>query len=285
MAFGHTLIGTMLAQLCGKKSLFKIACSGPFGDLSLLSSFRFGKEAIEILKTTDAIVAISREVKDELISYGFSERRIHLIPNGVNTSDFQRETPYEYPSYDTPFRFVLPGRRCPQKGIDTTIKAIGILKNRGCSRRFIVELYGNDYPEYDYQSMAKEAGIADYIQFSPYNTDMKKLLNAVHCFILPSRGEGLSNAMLEAMSMELPVIVSRVSGTEDVVTDRRDGLLIAPDSPEQLAEAMSLILNDRSMAEQLRHNARARVSNSFSLDVVADRYRKLYENLLTGNKN
>lgn len=279
MAFGHAVTAVILGQLCKKKTLFKIACAGPFGELALLSTFRFGRTAIEILKQTDAVAAISTEVRNELINYGFEPERIHTVPNGVEVDVFDRDVPYKYPAGGEDFRFALIGRRTPQKGIDTTISAVRRLKERNI-KGFVVELYGHDYFEYDYRKMAEEAGVSDRIRFFPYTSDVKKLLNGIHCFILPSRGEGLSNALLEAMSMQVPVIASKVSGTVDVVTDGQDGLLIDPDTPEELAGRMENMLQSEAVGVDLGKKARERMLSSFSIDMIADRYRKIYDQLL-----
>lgn len=279
MAFGHAVTAVILGQMCRKKTLFKIACAGPYGELAVLSTFRFGRTAIEILKQADAVAAISTEVANELIGYGFDPAKIHKIPNGVNVADFNRQAPYVFPARDEPFRFVLIGRRVPQKGIDTAIEAARLLKDRRV-RRFTVELYGHDYIEHDYRKTAADAGVTDVVRFYSYTTEIKKLLNDIHCFILPSRGEGLSNALLEAMSMQLPCIASRVSGTIDIITDRTDGLLINHSSPTELADAMQELLESERRALALGAAARERVCSGFSIDVVADRYKMLYQTLM-----
>jgi glycosyltransferase involved in cell wall biosynthesis len=96
---------------------------------------------------------------------------------------------------------------------------------------------------------------------------------------LPSRGEGLSNSLLEAMAMGIPVIASSVSGTPDVIDDGEDGLLIPPDSAASLAAAMSTIIHHPGQAEILGQNARRKVERSFSLQSVAFRYSTLYDGL------
>jgi glycosyltransferase involved in cell wall biosynthesis len=140
-------------------------------------------------------------------------------------------------------------------------------------------LYGEDYPEHDYRSMARELGVMDSVHFFPFENDILSLYQSADCFVLPSRGEGLSNALLEAMAMELAVIATSVSGTTDVVDDGKDGILIPPDSPEALFAAMVRIIRDREMAGQLGLNARRKVEQHFSLESVARQYSELYGNL------
>jgi glycosyltransferase involved in cell wall biosynthesis len=94
-----------------------------------------------------------------------------------------------------------------------------------------------------------------------------------------SRGEGLSNALLEAMATALPVIATRVSGTADVVTDGEDGLLIPPESSESLAKAMATVMQQPDLARRLGQQARQKMLRAFSLDSVAQQYSELYASL------
>jgi L-malate glycosyltransferase len=274
-AFGHAIVSIVVAQVFHKKSIVKIACAGSYGDLNVFSGFVGFKWAIHILRQADAMIAISREVEDELLRWKFSPRRVIRIPNGVDTEFFQRSAPFPP---RPPVRFILVGRRTPQKGIDLALRAGKILLERG-STQFELKFYGLDYPEYDYRQMASELGVTQRVEFLPYNESIRDVLHAAHCLILPSRGEGMSNVLLEAMSFELPVIASKVSGTVDIVDDTVNGLLIPTDSPDALADAMATILRDPDLATRLGQNARRRVVNCFSIDSVAQQYSELYTRL------
>lgn len=276
MAYGHAVVAVVVARFFRRKCIIKIACAGEYGELYDISQFEYSALGFEILRQADGVIAVSREVEEELLSYGFSPNRIIRIPNGVDTEKFTRNRPF--PSRDK-VRFLLTGRRHPQKGIDVLLDAIKILQEKGLGDRFEVVLYGVDFPKYNYRLMAQELGVAALVEFLPYNQNMLEIYRQVHAFLLPSRGEGLSNALLEAMSMELPVIVSRVSGMTDVVDDGKDGMLIPSESPQALATAMARIINEPEFAIQIGQNARRKAENHFSLDSVARQYSELYEQL------
>jgi glycosyltransferase involved in cell wall biosynthesis len=89
----------------------------------------------------------------------------------------------------------------------------------------------------------------------------------------------MSNSLLEAMSMQLAVIASPVSGTADIVEDGKDGLLIPPDSPEELARSMACVIQDAPLMLRLGQEARVKVTRHFSLDHVAEQYSQLYRSL------
>ncbi|MGD0781387.1 MAG: glycosyltransferase family 4 protein [Candidatus Aminicenantales bacterium] len=278
-AFGHAVAAVLAARFLGKPCVIKIACAGDFGDLAVFSKFAGFERGLRILRHADAMIAISSEVAEDLRRWGFSEQRILRIPNGVDTAAFRRKRPLSF-SAAVPARFILLGRRTPQKGIDVALRAVRFLSDRGWNRNtFEVVFHGLDYPAHDYKSMAHELGVTELVEFRPSAPNIKDVLQNAQAFILPSRGEGLSNALLEALAMEMPVVASRVSGTTDVITDGVDGWLIPPDSPEALAEAMESVLQDPARAAARGRKGRIRVKQEFSLDKVADRYSELYTRL------
>jgi glycosyltransferase involved in cell wall biosynthesis len=279
MAYGHAVVAVVVARCFGKKCIIKIACAGEFGDLYNFSKFDGFSRALQILYQADAIVAVSLEVEQELLRYGFSPTRIVHIPNGVDTQYFKRNCLFPE---SNKVRFVLIGRRHPQKGIDTTLQAAKLLQNEGMGNHFEIKLYGEDYPEHNYQNMARQLGLTKVVKFFPFERDILPVYRSAHCLLLPSRGEGLPNSLLEAMAMELAVIVSRVSGTTEVVDDGENGVLIPSDSPEALARAMALIIQNPDQALRFGRSARHKVTSRFSLDSVARQYSNLYH-LVCGN--
>lgn len=276
MAFGHSVVAVVAARTLGKKCIIKIACTGEYGDLATFSTFPGFSQALVILRQADAVVAISRMVEEELISYGWPAQRIVTIPNGVDTDCFQRVGSLPEGART---RFVLMGRRHPQKGIDVALLAARKLVDQGLRDRFEVKMYGADYPEHDYHALARELQVNDLVELLPFEPDVLSAYRSAHCLLLPSRGEGMSNSLLEAMAMELAVITTNVSGTIDVVDDGQDAMVIPPDDPDALARRMSDVILNRPLIHELGLRARAKVLSKFSLASVARQYSELYQRL------
>lgn len=276
MAYGHAVVATVVARSFGKKCIVKIACLGEYGELDTFAQFPRFNWALEILYQADALIAISRDVEADLLRRGFPPQRIRHIPNGVDTDYFT--PPHAFP-IRPPVRFILLGRRHPQKGIDLALQAARVLQAQGLSEQFHISFYGVAYPEYDYERMAHQLGVTDNVAFFPFHERPLDIYQAAHCLLLPSRGEGLSNALLEAMATALPVIATPVSGTVDVVTDGEDGLLIPPESSEALARAMETVIRQPDLARRLGQQARHKMLQTFSLDRVAQQYSTLYASL------
>ncbi len=273
--FNHAVISTVAAQWLGKKSILKIACAGEVGDLNVFSQFAGFNLALRLLHQTDAVIAISTDIERELLDYGFPPGRIYRIPNGVDTDAFQRHRAFPERSN---IIFLLIGRRTPQKGIDVAFKAMQALLQKGI-RNIELRLYGLDYPEYDYRKTAQACGVQEVVRFYPYTDEMQDVYHDAHCLILPSRAEGLSNVLLEAMSLELPVIATCISGTVDVVEHGKHGLLIPPEDHEALAAAMEQVITSPEEAVAWGKRARQRIIDKFSLAEVAQRYSHLYQRI------
>jgi len=274
---GHAVVSTLVARWLGKKNLIKLACAGTFGDLEVFSQLPYAKWGLQILRQADAFVAVSREIQAELLEHGFSPERIHIIPNGVDAQEFQRTHPFPSTSKR---QFILLGRRTPQKGIETALKAMKILADKGLAPGLELKLYGWDYPEWDYRQMSRDLQVDRYVSFLPFEENIFDVYQEAYCLLLPSVGEGLSNVLLEAMAMELPVIGSRVSGTEEVLDHQKNGLLIPPESPDALATAMELVLTNPALATGLGRQGRRKVQEYYSLDAVARQYAELYDFLM-----
>jgi glycosyltransferase involved in cell wall biosynthesis len=106
-------------------------------------------------------------------------------------------------------------------------------------------------------------------------------LQQADIFILPSRAEGHSNALLEAMACGLPVIVSDIPANLDVIENNRNGLTFRTGDPASLVKAVISLLEHPELREQLGGIARQTIESQYSLSFIAERYISLYKDVLT----
>jgi glycosyltransferase involved in cell wall biosynthesis len=100
-------------------------------------------------------------------------------------------------------------------------------------------------------------------------------------FVLSSSSEGLSNTILEAMATGLPVVATAVGGADELIDDRRTGLLVPARDPEALAAALARVIGDAAAREAMGRAARARAESAFDLVHTIKRYEDLYEEVLS----
>ncbi|HLQ28907.1 MAG TPA: glycosyltransferase family 4 protein [Ktedonobacteraceae bacterium] len=135
------------------------------------------------------------------------------------------------------------------------------------------------------ERMVSELDISDSVEFMGMRKDIPELLQQAWGFVCPSRWESLPNALLEAMACGLPCVATRVSGTEDIMIDGKNGLMVEPEEPVEMALALQRIIEDSNLAQQLGKMARATIIPDYQLTTVVKRFTELYRYLITHHKH
>ena len=163
-----------------------------------------------------------------------------------------------------------------EKGHDVLIEAAGRLSPS--TRRVHFVLVGWGPLEEAVRSAVHDAGLQDSVTVLGRRQDTLRLMAASDLFVLPSRQEGMPVALMEALSVGLPVVATRVGGVGDIITDGRQGMLVEPDAPPPLADAIAALAADPGRRAELRAGALERAEQ---LDITAAarlieaRYREL----------
>jgi glycosyltransferase involved in cell wall biosynthesis len=134
------------------------------------------------------------------------------------------------------------------------------------------------------RALVRERGIEESVRFVGSRTDVPDLLRASDLFVHPSREEGFSNAILEAMAAELPVVASAVGGNPEAVVDGETGRLVPPRDPERFADALMELLADESKRRTFGEAGRRRATERFSLDRMVEEMESLYDSLARGGR-
>ena len=130
------------------------------------------------------------------------------------------------------------------------------------------------------EAEARRLDLAPAVRMPGIRDDVDDVLSAIDCFALPSRWEGMPNALLEAMAAARPVVASDIDGIRDLVADGETGWRTPPDDVPALATALLRALDLPDLAARLGQNARAWVQTHASLDQMADAYADAYRSLL-----
>jgi glycosyltransferase involved in cell wall biosynthesis len=226
-------------------------------------------------------LALSARIREYLIESGFGEHQIVHVPNGVDATAYEDVAAHRAhrppPAPDDALTVVCSARLSYQKGQDVLLQAWRIVQERLSTARLILAGEGPQRPEFEH--LTANLGMADTVAFAGLVSDMRGLLASAHAFALPSRSEGMSNALLEAMAAGLPCVATRVSGSEDAIVEGQSGLLVPPEDPEALARALIAILTDHERARALGREARARILQRFDQRRVLDELIQLYASL------
>ncbi|HTT20943.1 MAG TPA: glycosyltransferase [Candidatus Sulfotelmatobacter sp.] len=168
------------------------------------------------------------------------------------------------------------------KGIDILVKAAGLVLEQISHARFVV--IGGEIQEPHYSSAVhatvRKLGIEDRVHFLGTRSDVFSLLKRCHAFCLPSRSEGMSNALLEAMACGLPCVATDVGGNAEAVSDGQTGFLAPSENPTALADRLLTLLCDRARARNMGQAARRVIETKFTVHHMVHRLAVLYGSLL-----
>jgi glycosyltransferase involved in cell wall biosynthesis len=134
------------------------------------------------------------------------------------------------------------------------------------------------------RARVRERGIEGSVRFVGSRTDVPDLLRASDLFVHPSREEGFSNAILEAMAAGLPVVACDVGGNPEAVVDGETGRLVPPRDPERFAGAMGELIADESKRKNFGEAGLRRCAERFTLDRMVGEMESLYESLVGGRR-
>ena len=217
-----------------------------------------------------AVIANSRGLAALAHSYA-PDIEVGMIPAGADLHSF---APRNKPASAGPLRLLFVGRLVNQKGLDILFRALAALGNQ---EKWTLTIAGGGPLEDTLMDAAQDPDLNDRITFCGWleRSQLSAVYNEADVFVLPSRAEGMPNAMLEAMAASLPIIGSRVAGIEEVVVDHETGLLVPPDDVKALTEALNTLLQDRDKAFALGRAARKRTEDYYSWNVASSAYAEL----------
>ena len=254
------------------------------GELDYLPRVLLGGKAIlNYLRRSNAFYQVlSTRCRSYLTSRGFRDEQIVHISGSVDTDKFR---PAPRPDAAVPERDVLCVARLEySKGIDVLLHAWGRMLAAPAEWRanlkIRLRIVGDGTLKPQMMRIAQDLGIADSVEFLGLRTDIADLAHRSWSFVLPSRWEGMPNALLEAMACGLPSVATRVSGSEDIITDGVNGLLVEPEHPIELAQALRRIIEDADLAQRLGQQGRAAVVQQYQLHAVVEQCLAWYRRLL-----
>jgi len=233
---------------------------------------------LALLRNADAWVALSDELRDAIISAGIPRKRIHQLPNGVDTrrycpgvrADARRRLHLD--GIEPNVMFV--GRLVSQKGLSTLLLAWRTVVAEIATAH--LHLVGDGALRANLEDEAGRLNLAGSVTFHGEQSDVVGFLQAADCFVLPSTIEGMSNALLEAMAVGVPLVATQIPGSEALVEDGLNGVLVRAGDANALAHAIVDLLSDSEHAARLGINARRRIQAAFDIYRVADIYQALY---------
>lgn len=224
-----------------------------------------------------AYFALTEDMKSELIMKGVPKELIVVVPNLV-------EIPEKYADVEKNETVLYVGNLSQplwHKAFDVLFNSWCIVHMKEPEARLVVVGSGNTEP---WEKFLIERNAENSVQFEGFVHNVDEYYSNASVFVLPSRSEGISNALLEAQSWGIPAVVTNIPGNRAIVIDEVTGILVPVDDIEALSDGILRILRDPIERKKMGEEARKRINNTFSPNLILREIINTYQNLLINAK-
>lgn len=283
-------IGRLAAKLAGVPVIIHNILEPPHNstDNPVLKTFYIWMERLAGRWADHIITTTSPNVEEILDKKLVPPEKLTAIPEGIYMGKYDAvkaepgkiRRQLKIPSGS---HFLLTVARLePPKGHRYLLQAAKLLLNDGLDVYFVI--VGKGYLREKLEDLARELGVENRVTFTGFRYDMLEILKSCDLFVLPSLWEGQGVVLMEAMSLEKPLVASAVGGVVDVVEDGVTGVLVPPKNPESIAEAVKKLLANPEKMKQMGKAGKKRIMEHFDDDEFNRKryeiYRKLFREKL-----
>jgi L-malate glycosyltransferase len=228
----------------------------------------------------DRVFAVSEEVRQHCVAVDrIKPSLVETIYNGIDIADWDKvSTPAKLPSTSV---VATVGNIRRVKGHDVFIKAAASIVAQFPSVSFNIagDVLEPDYFE-ELQTLIRHLKLSEHFHFVGGVANLREYLSTANIFVLPSRSEGFSNAIVEAMAASLPVVATHVGGNAEAVTDGISGFIVPSEDPAALAGAIARLLFDPQKALEMGAAGKKLASEKFTTDAMMHQITLAYASLL-----
>ncbi|REK76150.1 glycosyltransferase family 4 protein [Paenibacillus paeoniae] len=223
----------------------------------------------ELESKVDKLMTVSESFRSYLAPFIDHPERIKIIPNGFDEKRFK---PIAHENEVT--QLITVCRLVPAKGLDVLLASCAELKRRG--HPFVLHIIGDGPIREELEELAQKLGLYDDIIFYGYMLHPEEFMPFFDVFVLPSRAEAFGSVFAEAALCWLALVGTNVGGISEQIEDGVNGLLVPPENPEALADALEKVLIDPTYRYNLARSGWDKAKKVYSLQRVISQLKKVY---------
>ncbi len=286
----HTSKAGLLSRLAAKLARIPIIIHTPHGHVFFGYFGPFKTKIFIILeklasRITDKIVTLTnREKEDHVVFRIASEDKFAVISSGIELNKFKKFPLNENRNFkrelgipENSLIIGTVGRLEPVKGPEVLIETAKYIVSKYPETIFIFA--GDGYLKQSLEKKASDLGLKKNMSFLGWRNDIAKIISVYDVFVLPSLNEGMGRVLVEAMALAKPIVASNIGGIPDLVTHGKNGFLVPPKNPKELAKYIQILLEDEEKREKMGLAGKEMALN-FSARNMVEKIAKLYEELL-----
>jgi glycosyltransferase involved in cell wall biosynthesis len=278
-------LAVIAGYLLGGRSIIKLRSGRPAFEGRVSGSPINRWQFVTMLRLAHRVTVVNGEVQQFIRSLGIRPERVLLIPNFVDTKLFQPHTPEEKTAKRKELGLslektivVFVGRVVWVKGLDVLLQAWAAL-SENVRKETLLVIVGDGAERQNLEKLSESLGIQDSILMVGMKEGVRDYYQAADMFVLPSRSEGMSTSLTEAMACGLPVIASSVGAAPDVVRDGENGILFQSENHQELAQKLAALFEQRDRWDEMGKRARETVTAYGDVSVTLKQVLQLYEEL------
>jgi len=262
-----------------KQAKLVTSCRGAAEQITPLVDPHRGARLRQLFKLIDRVHCVSEDMFRTVQAYGVSSEQAFVNHPAIDVDCFQRTIPYALKSQG-PYTLLSVGRLHWKKGFEYSLMAIRYLLDWGYDVCY--HIIGKGIQEESLRYAIHDLGLHQHVHLhgSQNSLYVRQKLEEADLYLLPSISEGLSNAALEAMAMELPIVSTTAGGMEEAITDGSDGFLVSSRQPKEMAEKVALLLQTPDLRLKVGKVARDKIEAHFTLKRQIQCFVSEYQQLL-----
>lgn len=264
------IVAARLGKVLKKPVVIKDSTMNGFKSLSRYPN---GKSLQQMVIRQTHFVAMTTIIGENLRAETVPAQKITYIPNGM----FVSAVPEQKAKKNQTVLFIGNLYQQPAKGIDILLKAWKLVIQHFPEA---VLLIIGDGDMKMYEDYTRQSGIAGSVKLLGRLFNTRDYLASADVFVLPSRREGMSNALMEAMLFELPCVATDISGSRDLIQNKINGLIVPPADVQALADGICYMLQHPQEASVMGRKARYTIINEYDINLIAQKYLRLYKTLI-----
>ena len=232
------------------------------------------------------IIAISDEIKNILIKEGLSSKKVITVKSAIafeknsRSNILKNEFRNEHNIFDpNTTLIVVVAQLIPRKGHILLLDAFRDVKKTNNNIRLFI--YGRGNLEERIKEYIDKNNLQEHVYLKGFLSEIRSVLHCFDFLVHPAQKEGLGIALLEAASLQLPIVATRVGGIPEIVHDNINGLLVQPQSKKSLSDAMLKLIQNPSLREKLGKEGPKIVKRDFSVEKMVNGNLQVYRSLFT----
>ena len=235
-----------------------------------------------VLRFAARVVAVSDEIKDDLVAKNIPASKIQVIDNGIDIGRFNRSRSVEKLREDLDIRkedavVIIVGRLSPEKGHETFLKAAKDVLNKKKNVKFLI--VGDGPLGAQLRVMADQLNLNGHVVFTGVRKDMDNIYAASDLMVNASSIEGLPMTILEAMAAKVALIVTPVGAVPQVIRHGVNGVIVPTEDAQRLAKEICSLIDEPSRRESITEHAYRDVCDRFSCATMVRQYKQIYGSL------